>query len=84
MALIHWIPSGLRCSTSPDFLFLLLSGVFWVTEEEEQGGLKVVVCRSVLMLLDSLFPVLVRYRVCVGVRDVVLAAVHSSACFSLH
>lgn len=83
MALIHWIPSGPHCSTSPDFLFLLLSGVFWVTEEEEQGGLKVVVCRSALMLLDSLFPVLVRYWVCVGVRDVVLAAVYSPACFSL-
>ncbi len=47
-----------------------------------------VVCQSVLMLLDSLFPVLVRHWVCVGVRAVILAAAHSSPllsspCFSL-
>lgn len=56
--------------------------MFWVTEEEEQKGgagrSEVVVCQSVLMLLDSLFPVLVRYWVCVGVGAVILAEVHSS------
>lgn len=35
------------------------------------------------MLLDSLFPELVRYWVYVGVEVVILAVVHSSACFSL-
>lgn len=39
--------------------------------------------KSVLMLLDSLFPVLVRHWVCVGVGAVILAAVHSTALFSL-
>lgn len=43
-----------------------------------------VVCLSVLMLLDSLFPVLVRHWVCVGVGVVILAAAHhSSALLSL-
>lgn len=60
-------------------------------EEEQKGGAgrsEVVVCQCMLMLLDSLFPVLVRYWVCVGVGAVILAAAHSppllsSACFSL-
>lgn len=63
-----------------------------MTEEEEQKGgagrSEVVVFQSVLMLLDSLFPVLVRYWVCVGVGAFILAAalsspLLSSACSSL-
>lgn len=62
-----------------------------IEEEEQKGGAgrsEVVVCQSVLMLLDSLFPVLVRHWVCVGVGAVILAAAHSSPplstpCFSL-
>lgn len=64
----------------------------WMTGKEEQRGgagrSEAVVCQSVLMLLDSLFPVLVRHWVCVGVGAVILAAAHSShplssPCFSL-
>lgn len=62
-----------------------------MNEEGQKGGAErseVVVCQSVLMLLDSLFPVLVRYWVYVGIGALVLAAAHSSPllsslCFSL-
>lgn len=62
--------------------------MFWMTEEEEQKGgagrSAVVVCQSALMLLDSLFPVLVRHWVCVGVGAVILAALLCSLLSASH
>ncbi|MEQ2232851.1 hypothetical protein ILYODFUR_015673 [Ilyodon furcidens] len=48
--------------------------------ERGAGEVLTVVCQSVLMLLDSLFPVLVRHWVCAGIRPVILAAVQSISC----
>lgn len=61
--------------------------MFWISEEGQKGDAErseVVVCQSVLMLLDSLFPVSVRYWVYVGIGAVVLAAAHSSPLCSSH
>ena len=56
---------------SPNRNSISLSGFLkWVTKKEEQGGLQWTFV-SVLMLLDSLFPVLVRHWVSVGTAAVI-------------